>query len=621
MKPFLRFAPAAAVSVLLALSGCAALRDEAGRARAQPSADAAARSTQNGAARSDAARARAIAARASATRDAASELEAEPPDALPAVELTPQILYQLLASEVAVQRGQASAASASYLALARQTRDPRIARRAVELALAERSLERASGAAQLWLETAPSSKLAAQTLETLYLTNGQYSLAEPLVTARLAQARASGGLADAYSRLARVLPRTPDRTAAYALIERVAAPDEAVPEAWLARAAVASVADDTAAAAQAARRALALAPDSEEAAVAAARYAQRLPEGNAAGRAVLSEFLARQPEAHEARFALGRLYAADGDHARARAQFERVLADEPDNPATLFSLAQVAYQSKQPRDAERYLLRYVDLPETVRRDNVPAYVFLAQLAEDDKRLADAVGWLARVDSGEQRLAALVRRATLLGKMNRMDDARALLRDAPVSTNADRVQLAIAEAQLLRESGRQQDAFELLGRALDSQPDQPDLLYEHALTADRIGRTQLMESNLRKLIALRPEHAHAYNALGYSLADRGVRLPEALELIERARALAPDDAFILDSLGWVHFRMGNFDRAIGYLQKAYDARPEAEIAAHLGEVLWAAGRVDDARRLWREARGREPDNETLKGTLARLNVAL
>lgn len=546
--------------------------------------------------------------------------DSEPEDVLPDVDLTGQVLYQVLASEIAVQRGQASAAAASYLQLARQTRDPRIARRAVELALTERSLERAAAAAQIWLETSPDSRMAAQTLEALYLTSGQYALAEPLLGKRLAAARETGTIASVYPALARTLARSPDRGAAFALIERVAAPDDTLPEAWLARAALAHAAEDSAFATQAAQRAMRLAPDSEEAVLAAARYQQRTADGAKPAIELLERFLARRPASQEVRVTLARLYSAEGDYARARGHLDQALSSAPEDPALLFSLAQVAYQAKQPRDAEQYLQRVLALPASVRRDNGPVYLFLAQIAEDDKRLPQAVEWLGRVGSGEQYVPALARRALLLGRLDRLDDARALLRDASVNNPGDRVQLILAEAQILRDAARHQEAFDVVDAALARQPSNADLLYEHGLAAERTGRLAEMETSFRKLIQLRPDSAHAYNALGYSLAERNERLPEALQLIEKALSLAPEDAFILDSMGWVLFRMGRLDQALQYLQRAYGLRQDAEIAAHLGEVLWALGRNEEAKRLWREARDREPDNGTLKGTLARLNVS-
>jgi Flp pilus assembly protein TadD len=174
---------------------------------------------------------------------------------------------------------------------------------------------------------------------------------------------------------------------------------------------------------------------------------------------------------------------------------------------------------------------------------------------------------------------------------------------------------------LREARRNQEAFDVLAAGLERMPDSTELLYDHAMAAERIDQVAVMERSLRRLIDLRPDHAHAYNALGYTFADRSIRLDEARTLIQKALDLTPEDPHILDSMGWVLFRQKDYPRALEYLRKAYALRPEVEIAAHLGEVLWAMGRADEARTLWREARVREPDNSILRETLARLNVAL
>ena len=547
--------------------------------------------------------------------------EPEPAEALPEIELTSQILFQVLASEIAAQRGQTSSAAATYLSLARQTRDPRFARRATELALAERSLERAMQAAQLWTELAPGSALAAQTLESLWLSTGRLAEAEPLLVARLERARKEGTVAEFYQQLQRTLSRAGDKTAALALIDRISAGDASSADARLAVAAVAHAAGQNERAAAEAGKAMALRPDDEDPVVTRARYMLDTPEGTAGAIALIEGFLARQPKAVEARFLYARLLASQGRAQDARTQMELALKQEPDSPPILFSLAQIAYQTQQLDVAEDYLKRYVALPRTVPRDNGPAYVFLAQIAEDRGRPADAIAWLQNVTGGEQYLQAVVRRAVLLGKLSRVDEARELLNSTSVATSRERVQLVAAEAQVLREAKRPQEAFDVLDKALERMPDDPDLLYDHAMAAERIDRLQVMEASLRKLIALRPENAHAYNALGYSLADRNLRLEEAQALIEKALSLAPEDAHIMDSMGWVLYRRGKLEQAADYLQRAYKLRPEAEIAAHLGEVLWKMGRVAEARSLWRDARGREPDNETLKETLARLNVVL
>ena len=545
-----------------------------------------------------------------------------PAEALPKVDLSSQILFQLLASEVAAQRGQTGSAAATYLSLARQTRDPRLARRATELALAERSVERATEAAVLWRQLSPGSVLAGQTLETLWLSTGQLTQAEPLIAERLVAARSGGTLAEFYGQLQRNLMRTGDKAAALALFDRLAAPDQAVPEARLTAAALAGAAGQNDRAAMEARAALAARPDDETAAVAAARHLSTAgASGTGDALALLDAFLGRNPKAVEARFTYARMLAADGKAEAAQKQMELALREEPDSPPILFSLAQIAYQTKQLPVAEDYLKRFLALPEDIQRDNAPAHLFLAQIAEDRGRPDDAIEWLAQVTRGEQLLPAVVRRALLLGKTGRVDAGRELLRNTSVPTSRERLQLTSAEAQLMRDAGRFADAFDVLDKALERQPNSPELLYDHGMAAEKIDRLPVLESSLRKLIQLRPDHAHAYNALGYTFAERNIRLDEAKELLEKALQLAPEDAHILDSMGWLMYRRGELEQAARYLQRAYALRPEAEIAAHLGEVLWKMGRTDEARTLWRNAASREPNNETLRETLARLNIAL
>jgi tetratricopeptide (TPR) repeat protein len=178
---------------------------------------------------------------------------------------------------------------------------------------------------------------------------------------------------------------------------------------------------------------------------------------------------------------------------------------------------------------------------------------------------------------------------------------------------------LAEAQLLREMKQWQDAYTVLEAANQRFPNDADLLYEQAMMAEKIDRLDAMETLLRRVMVLKPDHAHAYNALGYSLADRNLRLPEAKALIERALQLTPGDPFITDSLGWVEFRMGNLPEALRLLQQAYKARPDAEIAAHLGEVLWAMGQQAEARQVWAEAKSRDAGNDVLRETLVRLKA--
>jgi tetratricopeptide (TPR) repeat protein len=552
---------------------------------------------------------------------AARNLQPSDSGPVPSADLTPEIVFQLLASEIAAQRGQTANATATYLALARKIRDPRLARRATELALSERSIDRALQAARLWQELAPDTPSAAQTLESLLLGAGRLDEARPLAQRRLAAARSAGTLDEAYALLQRALARSPDKSAAFALLDELAAADTGSLAARLALAARAQAAGLADRAALEAGRALALKPDDERIALLAAQFVQATAAGTAGALRVLEAFLGAYPRAIEARFQYARLLASAGRADDARRTLEAALAEQPDNPTVLFTLAQLAWQNRQPEAATAYLTRILALPAGVAGDHAATYLLLAQIAEERRDLPQAIAWLERIVEGEQVRQALLRRAVLIARNGAPDAARALLRGVTAGSAREQTQLIATEAQVLREAGRPTDAFALLDQALASQPDNLDLLYDHAMAAERLDRLDTMEASLRRLIRARPDHAHAHNALGYSLADRGLRLEEAQALIERALQLAPDDPHILDSMGWVLYRRGQAERAVEYLRRAYTLSPDAEVAAHLGEVLWTLGRLDEARRLWAEAREREPDNRTLKDTLARLNVAL
>jgi len=223
-----------------------------------------------------------------------------------------------------------------------------------------------------------------------------------------------------------------------------------------------------------------------------------------------------------------------------------------------------------------------------------------------------------VIAGEQFLQSRLRVANLQAQLGRLDEARGTLQRAAAGqagmSQNDRIALLIAEAQLLGNAGKTDAAMELLDTRLAAQPDHPELLYESAMMAEKLGRNDILERNLVRLIRLKPDHAHAYNALGYSLADRGERLEEAQRLIEKALELAPDDPFILDSKGWLLYRRGDRNGAVDFLNKALTLRPDPEIAAHLGEVLWSMGRHEEALKTWNEAAKAHPANAVLTATI-------
>jgi len=574
-------------------------------------------------------------ARSAETQPAAAQVAEpslpKPAGAPPDVNLTGPLLFQIMAAEVALQRGDTGAAFATYLSVARATRDARLARRATEIAIGGRAAPQALEAAQLWRELDPTSADAAQAVAALLVANGKYDEA---ATALAAQIKAAADPVAELGRIQRSLARAPDRAAGFALLERLAQPYRDDPQIGadvrLTLAGGAHAAGLAPRAIELAQSALALRPDFERAALTAAQLMAR-PEGKdeAAGRAralqLLRDFLARNPKAVEARMGYARLLVADAKYDEARAQFAQVLRADERNLDALYALAVLSLETPALRADARVLFeRYLKLLEEnpgAERDPDPAYLNLARIAEEEKRYAEALRWLDRVGGGEQYVNARVRRALVLGKMKRVEEGRKVLAETPVASNEERTQVVLAEAQLLREAKRYRDAFDVLAQGLARAPDDAGLLYDAAMAAERLDKLDVMESHLRQLIKLRPDNAHAYNALGYTFADRNIRLQEARELIEKALSLAPDDGYILDSMGWVHFRLGDLPRAREYLERAYKLKPEAEVAAHLGEVMWAQGERESARRLWREYQKKEPDNETLKATLVRLKVKL
>jgi tetratricopeptide (TPR) repeat protein len=530
---------------------------------------------------------------------------------LPKLGLTPQLLYQMLLAEIAGARSNMPLAARTYLEVARSTRDPRIAKRATEFALYARQPEQALDAARMWVETDGESAQARQMLAGLLLNAQQADEAATHLAKLLALDPAN--LAEALTHLNRLLGRFPDKMVILKLTEQLTVPYVGMAEAHWARAQAAANANEDKRALQAIDQALALQPEWEQAVLFKSQVQQR--SSNTQALATLSRFSADHPKAREVRFAYARALLSDKNYEASRREFNKLMEENPDDPETLYAVGLLSLQLNDLAPAEKHLKRLLDLGAS--DPNLLRY-YLGQIAENAKRSADAMQWYVLVTPGEQFMPARSRMAALLVQQGRLDDARRSLREA-ASTNPnlspnERVGLLIAEAQLLRDTARFAEAFEVLSQGLAEQPEQPDLLYEAALLAEKLGKNEVLENNLRKLIKLKPDYAHAYNALGYSLADRGERLDEAQRLIEKALELAPEDPFILDSKGWLLYRRGDRNGSYTFLNRALSLRPDPEIAAHLGEVLWVMGRREDALKTWNDAAKANPTNELLSATI-------
>ncbi|MEO8441173.1 MAG: tetratricopeptide repeat protein [Betaproteobacteria bacterium] len=532
------------------------------------------------------------------------------PPVLPAQAMSQAVLFKLLLAEIALQRGQNNVAVQSFLELTKETKDPRIAQRATEVALNTRFFGAALETASIWLAADPESQQARQVLAALLVNQARLADAEPHLEKWLAADKDHVG--NGFMQLNPILARHPDKAAVLQLTQSLAKPYATVPEAHYSVAQAAWGAGQAPLALTEIREALKLRPDWEQAALFQGQVLQRT--SNADALAYYQAYLKSNPRAMDVRLSYARLLVTDKKYADARGEFQALLKEFPDNADVTMAVALLSLQLNDFDVAETQLKHAL---ETDYKDPDAVRFYLGQVNEERKRPDDALRWYSSVAGGDQYVPSRARYAGILAKQGKLGDARTYLQQAG-RNGPERLQFTQAEAQLLRDANDYRAAFDLLGQAIVKNPNSPDLLYDQAMAAEKVDRMDVLESNLRKVIQLKPDYAHAYNALGYTFADRNTRLDEAYTLVERALKLSPEDPFIMDSMGWVLFRMNQNDAAITFLKRAFEIRPDAEIAAHLGEVLWAAGRQDEAKKVWASALKDNPANELLSSTVKKFS---
>jgi tetratricopeptide (TPR) repeat protein len=557
------------------------------------------------------------------------------------------LFYQLLLGEIELRSGQAGTAYQLMLDAARRGKDEQLFRRATEIALQARAGDQALSAALAWRQALPESADALRyQIQLLVALNRINDVEEPLgVLLRQSPRPALPVLIEALPRL---LARATDRNLSAALIERALRPYAdaadtkaaalvAIGRAWLA-------AGDPAKALAFAQRA----SDADPAAEGAAFLALELLPASPEAEAIVKRQLAARTNSPTVRLLYVRTLATSQRLAEATTEIEVLTKSDPNLAPPWLTLGALELEMKRPREASAALRNYVrlveggapvnfgvaasapqrggdddedDTPPNASTALTQAFLLLAQASEQQQDFAGAERWLARVDSPQRALEVQARRASLLARQGKMKEARELIRRVPEQSPGDARAKLLAETELLRDRKMYAEAEKVMAQATKAFPDDTDLLYEQAMLNEKLDRVDEMERLLRRVIALKADHQHAYNALGYSLAERKIRLPEARALIQKALELSPGEPSITDSMGWVEYRLGNRDEAIRLLRGAYQARPDPEIAAHLGEVLWSAGQADEARRIFREGRSRDAQNDVLRETLARLRVDL
>lgn len=532
---------------------------------------------------------------------------------LPNQELTAPILFDFLVGETALQRGNLDVALNRYLKLARTTSDLRLAKRASEIALHAGDPNAAVQATSLWVQLDPESIEARQTMSALMVNLGNLDSARPHLEKLLQSEKEKGSAANAFMQLNQIFARNPDKVGIYQLVQQLALPYKDLPEANFAISQSAWFANQHVPALSAMNEALKLRPDWEIAAIHKGRILQRTSDPENVHQ-FYRDYLAKYPNAHEVRIAFARTLITDNRNDLANEQLNLLISKKPTDPEIMLAIGLLATEMGDFDMTEKSFKRALELGY---KDPDAVHFHLAQIYEETKRNDQAMESYQLVKTGSRYIPAQIRYADLWASKGNVSEARDYLKKIPAANDQQTAHLILAEAQILRKSKSYQEIYEVLSEGLKKLPDYPELLYDRALIADKLNKFSVLEKDLRKLIQIKPDNAHAYNALGYSFAERREHLPEALKLIKKAVELAPEDPFIMDSLGWVYYRMGNISEGLNYLNLAYATRPDPEIAAHLGEVLWAQGSKDNARDIWRTALEKDPDNEVLLETIERL----
>ena len=519
-------------------------------------------------------------------------------------------IFQLLLAEFAGKREQYDEAVRGYTALAQAQRDPALAERAARVAMFSNRTEEALANARLWAELQPKNLDARQVLAALLVRNGDADGAYEQLRFVLANDRSHDGAR--FRAIASLLAEEADRRTALTVMEKLLGMRPADTDARMAYALLAIRADDLARARSAMAVLLKRVDINANLALAYMVMLQR-HEQQAEGLEFLEQALARKPED----FALRLLYARLLTDARrlddARREFLALERRDPDNPDVLFALGVLDLQANEPG---RAALRFQALAgHEERRDDAAFY--LAQIEESRGKTEAALRLYQDVTLGPNRFTARLRQAGLLGRLGRTDEALVVLGALEAEGENDARQRSLVEAEVLAAAGRLDEAMQVFDRALEGVGYDEALLYNRAMLAERMGRLDRLEEDLRQILAREPGNVQALNALGFTLADRTDRYVEAHALIERALEVSPEDFYILDSMGWVLFKLGKPAEALPYLERAYQLRQDPEVAAHLGEVLWALGRKDEARARWDEAQERDPEHPKLVETRKRL----
>ncbi len=530
----------------------------------------------------------------------------------PKQELTADLMFKLLVAEFAAQEGQMRLSADAYLRSAEETRDPRLARRATQAAVYAHDIKSALTAAALWVELDPNAGDARQSLGALLIRSGRGEEAMPHLR-KIVELTPNGEHEKSFLILARQLAHSSNAALALQQMQELTAPYRNTPGALYATAWLANQLGKNETARELLQKLLNIEPKNSSALVLQARVMHGLGQDDGAVES-LRRALILDPENDQMRLTYARMLIDTKRLKEARKEFRKLNQRLPDNSDVIYALGLLALEAGDTEDAEPYFMDLLRLHE--REDE--ARFALGQLAQQRKQNDEAIKWYQSVPQGERYMEAQSHAAQLIAEDKGVDQAIAYLRTLKVITAEEKIQRYQAEAQLLASAMRLNDAMAIYDDALNHYKDNAELLYARALIAESIGRIDLLERDLKRILHKDPNNVQALNALGYTLADRTDRHEEGFNYIKQAYELRSNDPAILDSMGWGLYHLGRLDEALEYLRRAAGMLRDAEISAHLGEVLWANGQHKEAKKVWDEAIKLEPEHRVLKETMQRLN---
>lgn len=526
-----------------------------------------------------------------------------------AVKEQAELMYLLMLAEIAAHQGELDISVQSYLEAAQSSDDPAIAERATRVASFARDYKSAMQAAERWSELQPDNLDVHHSLVILYLRNNELDKAVNTVDTVLELT--SSGKVEGFGHLVALLNNESDKDAVLLLMERISNKYPDIPEAHFAYARLAFQSEQHELARTEVEKAIQLKPDYQDARSLLARIQMAQGETDAA-LLVMKKLVDENPKSSSQRAAYARLLAVAKRYDEALTQFHTVLKTNPENGDIIYAIALLTLEQRKYKTSEKYFRQLI----SKRKRIFESYYYLGNIAENRKKYDEAIGWYKQVAHGQNKIDAGIRVVHLLAKKGQLNTARAYLKSMHTEDPNLSIRLTVVEIDVLSEAGKLKEAMAVANQMLEEYPQNVDILYARSLLAEKMDNLQMTEADLRAILIAEPDNVHALNALGYTLADRTDRLQEAYAYIQKAYKLAPDEPAVLDSMGWVLYRLGRAEEAIGYLRGALAIMQDDEIAAHLGEVLWVTGMKKEATQVWNKALEAKPDSTHIKDVLKR-----